>query len=172
MKRFAIPLGLALAITACTVSSEEDQLENAIRENLSSRGNVTEVELTKQGDDRMTGHAVLRTADGEARMNCTAQRSTGTNFNWQCNPTVDEAAMTAVENVIRREIGQQGTVQEVEMQRVDDNNMRGFVRVTANGEEVRADCTATRDGANSGNFNWQCGEAQPGAAPVEASGDK
>ena len=172
MKRFAIPLGLALAVSACTVASEEDQLENAIRENLSSRGNVIEVELTKQGEDRMTGHAVLRTATGEGRMNCTAQRTQGTNFNWQCNPTIGEADLTAVENAIRTEISQQGSVEEVEMQRVDDNNMRGFVRVSADGEEIRADCTATRDSATA-TFNFRCGEGDPGAAqPAAESGDK
>lgn len=178
MKAFAIPLGLALSVAACTVSTEEDQLENAIRENLSSRGNVTQVELTRQGDDNMSGFAVVRAADGtESRLNCTAQRASADNFNWRCQPTVDEAALTAVENVIRADLANQGTVEEVDLQRVDDNNMRGFARLVINGAEIRTNCTAARDGADGGNFNWRCGPAEdgapaPAAAPAEAEGDK
>jgi hypothetical protein len=173
MKAFAIPLGLALSVAACTVSTEEDQLENAIRENLSSRGNVTQVELTRENDDRMTGFAVVRVADGtESRLNCSAQRSTGTNFNWQCLPTVDEASLTAVENVIRADLANQGTVEEVDLQRVDDNNMRGHARLVVDGAEVRANCTATRDTTNTANFNWRCGAAEEGApAPAAAAAD-
>ncbi|HWT11899.1 MAG TPA: hypothetical protein VN231_04020 [Allosphingosinicella sp.] len=165
MNRVLIGLGGALAVAGCTVSSEEDQLENAIRENLSSRGNVQEVELTRQDDDNMNGFVVMRAADGsEGRLNCTARRSSGSNFNWRCSPVIDEQVLTQIENLIRQSFSSQGTVLAVEMTKQDDDNMTGYAQIRDSaGNEGRVDCTAARD--PSGDFAWQC--APPGAQPAE-----
>jgi hypothetical protein len=159
MKRLAISLGFALAAAACTVSSEEDQLENAIRENLSNQGTVQEVELTRQDDNNMNGFVVMQDRSGRrGRLNCTAQRAEGTNFNWRCSPAIDESVLQEMENQIRQELSQQGTVVEVDMQRQnDDNHMTGHAKVRlADGTEVTAPCTAERDSTNVGTFNWRC----------------
>jgi hypothetical protein len=176
MRKIATFIAGALALAACT--SQEDMLENDIRENLASRGNVTEVELTKQDNDHMTGHAVIRVADGtENRLNCTAERDTskGANyFAWRCLRTIDEAALTAMETTIREAMERQGgRVEQVELTRQDDNNMTGFALVSAGDRRIRTACTATRPNAETFNFTWQCrpeGEA-PAAAPA-GEGDK
>ena len=91
MKATAISLGALLILTACG-ASDEDDIEAAIRENLSQRGTVLNVEITPQADGRMTGFAILRNHAGtEVRMNCTVEREGDSNmmkqgFTWRCQP--------------------------------------------------------------------------------------
>ena len=162
MKAFAIPLGLALAVAGCSMSGEEDPLENSIRENLSTKGNVQQVELTRQDENTMTGFAVVRDAQGlDGRYNCTARRTQGPNFEWQCIQTIDEQLINRIETDIRSQLGTQGEVLEVELSRQDDNKMSGHALVrTGNGEQIRTECVANRDSPNSGNFHWECNPAQ------------
>jgi hypothetical protein len=164
-------LGAAMTLTGCTVASEEDQLENAIRENLANQGTVQEVELTKTDENNMTGFVQIRENSGRSgRLACTAQRTTGSNFSWRCSPAIDEQVLTEMENVIRQELAKQATVVSVDMTRQnDDNHMSGtaVVRDQA-GTEVRANCTAERDSTNIGSFNWECQPAE-GAAPAEGA---
>ena len=173
MKRIAIYLGCALALAGCT--SEEDKLENAIRENLSSRGEVKQVEITKQDADHMAGFATVRVTGGTAdsRLNCTATRdpAKGASFyNWRCVPTIDEAMITQMEATIRTSLAAQANVQQVEMTRQDDDHMTGFASVRdAGGNEIRANCTASRDSSDQGNFSWECRPAEQGAAPAAAA---
>lgn len=167
MKALTISLGYALLMLA-GCASEEDQLENAIRENLASRGTVKQVELTKSDDNNMTGFAVVQTATGEGRMNCTAQRTEGSNFNWRCVPAIDEAMLTQMENTIRQSLSQQATVLAVDMSRQDDDHMTGYAQVRdGDGTEGRVNCTAVRETGGTGNFNWECAPAGAEAAPAE-----
>jgi hypothetical protein len=171
MRAFAISLGGALLMLA-GCASEEDQLENAIRENLASRGTVKQVELTRSDDNNMTGFAVVQTATGEGRMNCTAQRTSGSEFNWRCVPAIDEAMLTQMENTIRQSLSQQATVLAVDMTRQDDDHMTGHAQVRdADGDEGRVNCTAAREAGGNGNFNWECAppgsEAEAAEAPAE-----
>ena len=67
-------LGLALALGACSAQSDEDMLENTIRDGLSGQGNVQKVELTKQANGNLTGFAIIREPNGRVgRLNCTAR---------------------------------------------------------------------------------------------------
>ena len=153
MKRFAICLGAALALTAC--SSEEAQLENAIRENLSARGNVTEVDLATQDDNHMTGHALVNANGRDSRLTCTAERTQGSNFSWRCVPVIDEATIDEIETTIRQSYAARATVDEVEMRKQDEDHMTGFATLRDGaGNSARVDCTADR--APEGNFNWRC----------------
>lgn len=171
MKRIAICLGATLALAAC--SSEEQQLENSIRENLSSRGNVTEVDLAKQDDNHLTGHAVVNANGQNSRLNCTAERTggKGANFSWRCVPAIDEAALNEMENTIRQSYASRATVGEVEMRRQDDDHMTGFATLTdGQGNAARVDCTAER--VPEGNFSWRCNPAGQSGAAAGGDGDK
>jgi hypothetical protein len=175
MKRLAILLGCALAVTACT--SQEDQLENAMRERLSERGNVQEVEMTRQDENRMTGHALIRTANGQTgRLDCSATRDPSKGaayYDWRCVPAIDEALLSQIETTIRQSLSQRAEVLEVDMNRRDNDHMTGFVRVRdSDGAEVRANCSASRDNDDQGNFSWRCGEDADSGAAAPAQADK
>jgi hypothetical protein len=164
MRALAISLGLALAVTAvtaCTVESEEDQLENAIRNQLAGQGNVLDVELTRQDDNNMNGFANIRDNEGrEGRLNCTARRTEGTNFQLNCLPAITDQIVQEMENNIRTTLARQGEVLQVDLTRQDDMRMTGFALVRAgDGTEVRANCTATRENPSSRMFNWECNPA-------------
>jgi hypothetical protein len=177
-------LGLSvIALAGCNIASQEDQLENSIAASLSNQGEVKQVELTKQDDDNFTGFALIRDRNGrEGRLNCTARRTTGSNFDWRCSPTIDESVVTEMEGIIQTELARQATVLEVNMTRQDDNRMTGFARLQdGSGTEIRTNCTATRDAAGTANFNWRCQPGEggeqveaptPAAAPAEGEGDK
>jgi len=162
MKAFAVSLGAMLALSGCTIESEEDQLENSIRQNLSAQGNVQQVELSRQDDNNLRGFAVVRTAEGvESRYNCTARRTEGTNFQWNCLQTIDDQVITRMENNIRQELSNQAEVVQVELSRQDDNRMSGYALVRdEGGSEVRMDCSATRQDPASTNFRWECAPAR------------
>lgn len=64
-------------------------IEGIIRTNLAAQGEVLEIDLDRASDQRMVGHARLRTADGTViRANCTADRENprSRTFNWECLP--------------------------------------------------------------------------------------
>ena len=160
MKAFAVSLGLALAIAGCNVQSEEDQLEEAIRNNLSSQGNVLTVEMTRQDENNINGFADIRETSGsQGRLTCTAQRVQGSNFNWRCSPAITEDMVVNMENMIRTELSSRTQVLEVDLNRQDDNRMTGYASYRdESGQEVRASCTATRQTGNQ--FDWRCAPGQ------------
>ena len=96
MKPTAIALAALLLSTACGASDEE-AVEAAIRENLSQRGTVLNVEITPQPNGTMTGFAILRNHAGtEVRMDCTVQREGDSNMlktghTWRCQPAGPQA---------------------------------------------------------------------------------
>jgi hypothetical protein len=165
MKRTAIFLGCALALVGC--SSEEDRLEDAMRNTLASRGNVQEIEMTRENENHMAGFARIQATNGrEGRLNCTADRDPAKGasyFNWRCVPAIDDALLREIEQSIRQDISQRGTVQEVRMQKRDEDNMTGHVLASDASGQVRLECTATRESGEAGNFNWRCDP--PGATP-------
>ena len=175
MKREAILLGCALAAAGCSMSGQEEALENSIRENLGSRGEVKQVEMTKQDADRMNGFAVVRAsgAPADSRLDCTATRDPAKGasyYNWRCVPAIDEALLTQMEGTIRQALAAQASVQEVEMTKQDANRMTGFATLQdPAGNEIRTNCTATRDNDDQGNFSWECqaADGSGGAAPAE-----
>jgi hypothetical protein len=66
------------------------RMETTIRDALARQGEVRQVELSRQDDNRMTGYALVVTPDGtETRLDCTATRPSmeTTQFTYQCNPT-------------------------------------------------------------------------------------
>ncbi len=171
MKKGVTALAALLALSGCQISSEEDQLENAIAEALSNQGAVEEVNLVRADENNMTGYALIRDAEGRSgRLSCTAARTEGTNFDWRCSPVIDEGALQDIENSIRETMSARAEVIEVDMQRDgDDNRMAGFVRVRdLSGGEVRANCDAVRN--EGGNFNWRCGDAVSGARQAAVAG--
>lgn len=172
MRGFAIGLG-ALALTACNFSFSTDEIgvENAIKENLSSRGEVLEVDMTRSDDDHMTGFARVRGQQGrESRLNCTAERQAAgaTNFTWRCTQVLDAALIDETEAAIRNTLQSQATVLDVQLSRRDDDHMTGFAMVRdSNGNEGRMECAADRQ--TDGTFNWRCDP--PGQSGGEASAD-
>ena len=163
MNRQVFALAAVLALIGCDNVSEEDQLENAIREELTKQGEVRQVEMTKQGEDKMSGFVMIRENSGrEGRLACTAERDaeTSTTFNWSCSPAIDDKVLQEMEDTIRKELSARAPVIEVEMQRgEDDNNMSGFALLgEEGGEQARIPCRAVRDAQNIGSFNWSCGE--------------
>ena len=167
MKTIAICLGCALAIAGCTMQSDENRMENAIRAELSKNATVSQVEMTRQGDN-MVGFAEVRSADGsEGRMTCTATPDTtkAGSYNWRCLPAIDQRMVDNMKAAIRQSLAQQGEVREVELARQDDMRMTGHAVVRdAGGNDVRAECTVTRENEASNHFSWHCAPADSGAA--------
>ncbi len=99
MRIHLLALGGLSLLAACTPAVDDsmiNQMEEAVREGLAAQGEVKEVELTKENDDRMTGFAVIEPSEApgtEARFDCTAERQgeTGTQFSWRCNPAAQSA---------------------------------------------------------------------------------
>ena len=160
----------ALALAGCSLASQEDQLENSIRNNLEAQGNVQQVEMTKQDETNFSGYAVIHDRNGrERRLNCRARRTEGTNYDWRCAQVIDELVEQEMEGLIRTELERRATVLEVDMRRRDDNNMTGFARVQdAAGNEFRSTCTATRGAEDTTNFSWRCrqDEGAPASEPA------
>jgi hypothetical protein len=172
MKTVAIYLGCALAVAGCSMASDEDRMENAIRAELSKNGTVNQVEMTREGDN-MVGFAEVRANDGsEGRLNCTATRDAAKagSYNWRCLPAIDQRMVDNMKSTIRQSLAQQGEVVELELARQDDMRMTGHAVVRGgDGEEVRANCTVTRENEASNHFNWRCAPADASAAtPPEA----
>lgn len=174
MKTIAICLGCTLALAACSMASDEDRMENAIRDELSKNGNVSQVEMTRQGDN-MVGFAEVRGPDGnEGRLTCTATPDTtkAGSYNWRCLPAIDQRMVDNMEGTIRQSLAQQGEVREVELTRQDDMRMTGHAVVRdGEGNEIRANCTATRENEASNHFNWRCAPADSQAAASAGAED-
>ena len=159
MRAFAISLGLALAATACTVQSEEDQLENAIRNQVAGQGNVLNVEMTRQDENNFTGFAEVRDNQGrDGRFNCTAQRTGGSNFQFNCLPAITDQIVEEMEGNIRTFYQQrQIDAFQVDLTRQDDMRMNGYAMLRdRDGTEIRVTCTAIREAPASRQFSWQC----------------
>lgn len=172
MRKVLIVLTALLGAAGCNMPTEEEQLENAIRDGLANQGTVQEINLVAEGENGFAGYAMIRENSGRSgRLNCTAQRADGSNFNWRCSPAIDEAVLQEIENSIRQNMSQQAEVAEVDMQRAgDDDHMTGYVLLRDGmGGEARVPCAAERtEGAN---FNWRCGEEVAAAgAPAAAPG--
>jgi hypothetical protein len=165
MKRIAAYLACALAVTGCSMSSDEDRMENAIRAELTNTGStVSQVEMTRQGDN-MVGFAEVRGADGsEGRLTCNAAPDTtkAGSYNWRCLPAIDQRMVDSMENTIRQSLTEQGTqVVSVELARQDDMRMTGHAIVgDGNGGQARSSCTVERENEASNHFNWRCGPAE------------
>ncbi|WP_114951391.1 hypothetical protein [Sphingosinicella terrae] len=177
MKVMVISLGAVLALAGCNFLNDEAKVEDSIRENLASRGEVTQVDLAQQEDGTFAGFAVVRdrASGAESRLNCTARRTEGTEINWQCVPTVDDAAIASIENNIREFYrGRQIEVAQIDLERADDDGMRGSGRIRdASGAEASVNCTATRENPQSTDFRWECNpaeEAANGAGGAAAAG--
>jgi len=172
MKRIAIYLGCALAVAGCSMGSDEDRMENAIRAELSKNGTVKQVEMTRHGDT-MTGFAEIRSADGsEGRMSCTAtpDAAKAGSYNWRCLPAIDQRVVDSIEAMIRQSLARRAEVREVELTRQDDMHMAGHAVVRdGEGNDIRANCSATRENEASNHFTWRCEPADsPPSAPTEA----
>ena len=169
MKIYSIALGLALGLGACSVQSDEDQLESTIRETLSAQGEVQQVELTKQANGGMTGFVMIREPNGRVgRLTCTAEAAGASKYNWKCSPAIDEKTLKEMEDIIRAELSKRGPVLQLEMKRQDDDDhMSGFAVVRDEaGEEFRLACSATRNTEKVGTFSWTCGDESEEAAPA------
>jgi hypothetical protein len=173
MKTKALAMAGLLILAGCNVASEADRLEEAVSEQLANQGTVEEVSFTAQDENSMTGHAMIRRDSGEPRrMNCTARRASGSNFDWNCVQAIDAPILQEMEGMIRERMAEQGEVIEVDMQRSgDDNNMAGHVVVRApTGEEVRTPCRAVRDDPAESLFSWRCGAEAEAWARERAAG--
>ena len=177
MKRNAISIGCIFAIAGCSMQSDENRMENAIRAELSKNATVSQVEMTRQGDN-MVGFAEVRSRDGsEGRLTCTATPDTANagSYNWRCLPAIDQQMVDNMKNTIRQSLSQRGEVRELELNRVDDQRMTGHALLRdGTGNEVRANCTVTRENETSNQFHWQCDPADaPASTGVAAeSGGK
>ena len=163
MKAIATLLFIAAATAGCNMASEEDQMENAIRENLKGRVEVQEVEMTRGEDGNFTGFALVVEEGRQGRLACTGSRN-GDMLNYECLPDIDEPTVQQMETQIRDYLAQQNEVIEVDLNRVDHSRMEGFARVRDGGGELRANCTATRESRQSNNFRWECTPAEQAPA--------
>lgn len=170
MKSIGIFLGcaFALVVVGCSMSSNEDQMENAIRNELSKQGTVNQVEMTQEGDN-MVGFAELRSNDGsEGRLRCTATRDAtkSGSYNWRCLPTIDQRVIDSMTNQIRQSLAQNGEVTQIQLTRQDDMRMTGRATVRdPSGNEIHANCTVTRENEGSNHFNWECQPADSSSQP-------
>lgn len=151
--RYLFPALALLALSAC--EKPEDLLENSIRSELSKQGNVQQVEMRSESDDRLTGFAVVDGPQGETRLNCKAQRKTSTEYDWECNQVIDENVLNGMEASLRQQFeAQQLTVVDLELQKDGDDRMKGYaVLRDEEGTEGRLTCSAARSGTT---FQGEC----------------
>lgn len=153
----------ALALpAACTVETPQSRVEKAVREGMAMHGTVGAVEMAIQEDGTYRGSAVVRDAAGtESRLRCTTGTvpdGEGTQTRWSCTTPLGRADLERVENALRERWSRRGgTVREVSMQRVDNDNMSGHIVVRAPyGETRRISCTAERNAGVSTEFTFNC----------------
>ena len=156
--RYWIPALAVLALAAC--EKPEDLLENSIRSELGKQGEVREVEMRADGDDRLSGFAVVKGPDGDSRLNCKATKKSSTEYDWECNQVIDEAALKGMEDSLRKSLeAQQFTVVEIDLQKAGEDNMKGHaVLRDSEGAQGRLTCSAARAGTT---FQGEC--HMPGA---------
>jgi 3-oxoacyl-[acyl-carrier-protein] synthase III len=142
-----------LALSAC--EKPEELLENSIRSELSKQGEVREVDMRADGDDRLSGFAVVKGPQGDSRLNCKATKKSSTEYDWECNQVVDEAALKGMEDSLRQSLeAQQLTVMEIDLQKAGEDNMKGHAMVRDDeGAQGRLTCTAARAGTT---FQGEC----------------
>jgi len=173
MRKSAIYMACVLAAAGCSMSSDEDRMENAIREELAKNGTVNQVEMTREGDN-MVGFAEVRAADGsEGRLRCNATPDTtkAGNYNWRCVPAIDQRVIDQMKDTIRQDLARQATVRTIELTRQDDMRMTGYALLTdANGNEVRTNCTVTRENETSNHFSYNCNPADNAAGAASEGG--
>ena len=159
--KYWIPALALLALSAC--EQPEELLENSIRTELSKQGEVREVDMTPDGEDRLNGFAVVKGPQGDSRLNCKATRKNDTEYDWQCNQVIDEAVLTGMENSLRQQLEAQDlTVLEMDMQKDGDDKMKGHALLRApDGEEGRLTCSAERAGTT---FQGECHVPEAAAA--------
>jgi hypothetical protein len=148
-----VPALALLALSAC--GKPEELLENSIRTELSKQGEVREIDMTPDGDDRLNGFAILKGPQGDSRLSCKATRKNDTEYDWQCNQMIDETVLTGMENVLRQQLeAQDFTVLEMDMQKDGEDRMKGHALLRAqDGEEGRLTCSAERAGTA---FQGEC----------------
>jgi len=146
---------LALLATLSACESSEDLLENSIRTELSKQGEVREVEMKQDGEDRLNGFAVLKGPNGDMRLNCQATEKNDTEYDWECNQVIDEAVVKGMEDSLRQQFeAQQLTVVELDLEKDGEDKMKGHALLRAqDGEEGRLTCTAARAGTQ---FKGEC----------------
>ena len=157
MNLAVMSIGLSLA-AAPPANADEAVIEDWIRAELAPQGEVLQVEMTRRDADHMTGFADIRDNEGrEGRLNCSAQRTEGADFQVRCLPAITEQILREMEDAIRTSLAEQAEVLEIAMRRQDDMRMAGFARLRdADGTEVRANCTAVRENPQSRTFDWEC----------------
>ena len=157
MKAWVILLGLALAAAAPQGAGDVAEVENSIREGLSSQGEVVQVEMSQRDAGSMAGFAAVRLPNGNiGRLSCTARRNDAGLYDWRCLPVITAQELRDVEAVIRSNLSSQGEVLQAELRRVDDNRMSGFARLRVGSRDYRLTCTAVRASEESNQFNWEC----------------
>ena len=174
MKGFVIALGAGALLAGCG-QNEQAFVDNLVRQAVSNTGEAQEVAMTKQADNSVSGTATARRADGQnVRFNCTARRQgETTQYLATCLQVVDQVMVETMKAEIRRGLTANGAeVLNVDLSIRDQNRMVGFADVRAGGETIRATCEATREGADSAAFRWQCrppeGEAAAAGEPAPA----
>jgi len=162
--RYLVPALALVALSAC--EKPEDLLENSIRTELSKRGEVKQVEMKQDGEDRLTGFALVRVGGQEGRLDCKATKKNATEYDWECKPAIDENVLKGMEDSLRKNFeAQQITVVDIDMQKDGEDKMKGYAQLRdQSGEEARLDCTARREGAN---FQGECQLPQGAAEPAE-----
>jgi hypothetical protein len=150
-------LVLALAAMAGCASAEQ-QAEDAMREELSRLGKVEEVEFSRGPGDDLTGHAVIRTADGKVNMECTGRLLKGSEYDVKCAQEIDERVIAQTEELIRTQFRQQGvTIREIDLRREGKDRMEGPAQATdSDGNEGELACTAVRRTKGSTDFDIDC----------------
>ena len=156
MRIWILPVAL-LGAWGC--SSVEQQAEEAIRNHLASQGAVKQVDLSPQGNgDNLSGFAVIGTANGDVRLECTARRLEGSQYDLNCAQEIDQGMIAETENLIRTQLGQQGvTVNAISMRRESSDRMVGTASVSdASGASGELTCSAVRETAGSRQFAINC----------------
>ena len=153
-----------LVIAGCSSRSREEQVEDSIRNELSKQGEVQDVEMRRDGDDRMSGTATMRRGDDRIRLRCNAQLS-GQTVDFTCGQEMSEALLRESENSIRSMYQERGAVvREVSLDSSGENRMSGFAIIAdGSGNELRLSCTGDRK--QDGTFDLHCGQGQNGDQP-------
>jgi hypothetical protein len=188
MKSHALLLAAAAvpALAACT-QNEQAFVDNLVRQAVTNTGEAQQVAMTKQADNSFSGTVIVRRrADGQTvRFNCTARRQgDSTQYLANCLQNVDQLMVDTMKAEIRRGLTANGVeVVNVELAIQDQNRMTGHADVRAGGQEIRTNCVASRESADSPAFRWECNppdqpatasaaEPAPGETPAEAPAEE
>ena len=151
-------IGLSLAAAQRADTEDEALVEGSMREQLSRQGQIVQLEMIQRNADYLDGFAIVRDAEGvEGRVDCTARRTEGDSFQWDCLPVITDPILRHMERQIRASLVQQVEVLELALGRQDDQRMLGNARLrTREGRVIAARCTAVREDPRSRTFNWEC----------------